>query len=691
MDGRLALIGAFTSGIHRLMAKTPKHETAKNGPASETPTPPAKKPAKGERHVVRFITYWAAVAGIWIIVGLAGIVAWYAYELPDMRGPGEGPAQTSANRGPEVSLTYADGSPLISVGGAWGEEVPYDTLPKSLIDAVVATEDRRFFNHVGLDILGLGRALFVNMTAGRVVQGGSTITQQLAKNVFLTPERSLRRKLLEAMMALWLEAKYSKEEILGLYLNRVYLGAGTYGVDAAARRYFGVPAAGLTLPQSAILAGLLKAPSRYAPSHNKKAAIKRTRIVLSNMVAADLLKPAAAEKARSQLARVVGRVKKSKARTRATSARYFSDWVFEQLADYVSQTGQQITVRTTLDRHLQAIAETTVRRGLDGEGKKRNADQAALVTMDAGGAVRALVGGKSYEQSQFNRAVQAQRHAGSTFKLFVYLAALEKGLSPETKLIDGPVTVENWSPRNFSDYKGNVTMGQGLAWSLNSIAVKISQRTGLKPVIDAARRLGLTGKMAPHPSLALGAAEVSPLEMTSAYAAVATGGIGVFPYAISEIKNDRGEVIYRRQGEGPGRVMSARHAAQLTTMLSTAVKTGTGRNARIKRPAAGKTGTSQNYRDAWFVGFTANYITGIWVGNDNGSPTKKITGGGLPARMWKTFMTAAHSKIATRPLKAARRKEPGGWFEKLVSGSGSGNNDNQPTTEDRIDSGELGR
>jgi penicillin-binding protein 1A len=674
------------------MAKSPKKDVAKNKPPTQSSSHSAKKPATGKRRVVRFITYWAAVAGIWIIVGLTGIVAWYAYELPDMRGPGEGPAGLSATRGPEVSLTYADGSPLITVGGAWGEEVPWDALPKSLIDAVVATEDRRFFSHVGLDVLGLARALFVNVTAGRVVQGGSTITQQLAKNVFLTPERSLRRKLLEAMMALWLEARYSKKEILGLYLNRVYLGAGAYGVDAAARRYFGVPAARLSLPQSAILAGLLKAPSRYAPSHNKQAAIRRTRIVLSNMVAAELLEPAAAEKARSQLSRIVGRVKKSTTRSRAASARYFSDWVFEQLADYVSQTGQQVTVRTTLDRHLQAVAETTLRRGLDGEGKKRNADQAALVTMDANGAVRALVGGKSYEQSQFNRAVQARRHAGSTFKLFVYLAALEKGLSPETKMIDGPVTVENWSPRNFSDYKGPVTIGQGLAWSLNSIAVKVSQRTGLKPVIDAARRLGLTGKMAPHPSLALGAAEVSPLEMTSAYAAVATGGIGVFPYAISEIKNARGDVIYRRQGEGPGRVMSAETAAQLTAMLTTAVKSGTGRNARLKRPAAGKTGTSQNYRDAWFVGFTANYITGIWVGNDNGSPTSKITGGGLPARMWQTFMRAAHSKIAARPLTAARRKEPGGWFEKLVSGSGGGaGSDSQPTMEDSIGRGEVGQ
>ena len=644
----------------------------------------AAEPPNRRGRLVRALSYWAAVAGIWLIVGLAGIVAWYAYELPDIQGPG----RAAPTRGPEVSLSYADGSPLTSVGGAWGVEVPYSDLPETLIDAVVATEDRRFFDHVGIDLWGLARAAFVNLTAGRVVQGGSTITQQLAKNVFLTPERSLRRKLLEAMMALWLEAKYSKQDILGLYLNRAYLGAGAYGVDAAARRYFDRPVDKLSLGQSAILAGLLKAPSRYAPSSNAQAAIARARVVLANMVAAGVLEAAAAERAKGRLPAVVAGVKKLKARTRAGGARYFTDWVYEQLADYVSQTGQRLSVRTTLDRRLQGLAEAAVKRGLAGEGVKGRADQAALVAMEPGGAVRALVGGKAYAASQFNRAVQAQRQAGSTFKLFVYLAALENGLTPETMLVDGPVTVDGWSPRNFSDYKGRVSMSEGLAGSLNSIAVKISQRVGLPAVIDAARRLGVAGRMQPHPSLALGAAEVSPLEMTTAYAAVASGGIGVWPYAIREIKNAAGAVLYRRQGEGPGRVMSAAVAADLSAMLSRAVTFGTGRNARLKRPAAGKTGTSQNFRDAWFIGFTADYIAGVWVGNDDGSPTEKVTGGGLPARIWKNFMAPAHAKKPARPLTAAHRREPAGWLGKLVSGSGG-----EPAAsvnEDRANSGELG-
>jgi len=639
--------------------------------------------ASPTRRLVRALSYWSAVAGIWTVVGLFGLVAWYAYELPDIQAPG----RSAPQRGPAVILTYADGSALSSLGGAWGAEVPFATLPKILINAVVATEDRRFFDHVGIDVWGLARAAFVNLTAGRVVQGGSTITQQLAKNVFLTPERSLRRKLLEAMMALWLEAKYSKAEILALYLNRVYLGAGAYGVDAAAQRYFGVTVDKLSLDQSAIIAGLLKAPSRYAPSHNPKAAIKRTRVVLANMVAAGVLRPAAAEAAKRRLTAVVARVRPARSRVRAGGARYFTDWVHEQLADYISQTGQRLSVRTTLDRRLQALAEAAVSTGLKGEGARRQADQAALVTLDANGAVRALVGGRSYANSQFNRAVQAQRQAGSTFKVFVYLAALEAGLTPNSQMIDGPVTVDGWSPRNFSKYKGRVSLSEGLAGSLNSIAVKVSQKVGLKHVVDAARRLGVAGPLKAHSSLALGAAEVSPLEMATAYAAVATGGIGVWPHAIIEIHNAAGEVLYQRQGAGPGRVMAAATAADLSAMLAQAVKTGTGRNARLKRPAAGKTGTSQNYRDAWFVGFTADYITAVWVGNDDGRPTKEVTGGGLPARMWKAFMAPAHADKPARPLTAARRAEPAGWLGKLVSGSGgSGATDN----EARTNSGELG-
>ncbi len=643
-------------------------------------TEPGKKSGRSGR-VLRFLAYWGAVAGIWLTVGLIGLVAWYAYELPSVDAPG----RALPTRGPTVKLLYADGRELTSVGGAWGEEVAFDGLPKSLVDAVVATEDRRFFDHVGMDVIGLVRAAVANLMAGRVVQGGSTITQQLAKNVFLTPERTLRRKLLEAMMAFWLEAKYSKPEIFALYINRVYLGSGAYGVDAAARRYFGVPVSQLSLTQSAILAGLLKAPSRYAPDRNARAAEKRTRVVIANMLAAGHLDAEGAAKAGRELNRTLSRVKAAKRRRSAGGARYFADWVHEQLADYVSQSGREVVVRTTLDSRLQQAAEAAVANGLDGEGKKRGAGQAALVAMTAGGAVKAMVGGRSYAGSQFNRAVAAQRQPGSTFKLFVYLAALENGYKPDSRVVDGPVTVEGWSPRNFADYRGKVSLTEALAYSLNSVPVKLSEKIGRNKVVEAARRLGLTGKLEPHPSLALGVAEVTPLEMTAAYAAVAGGGRGVWPYAITEISDSAGEVLYRRSGSGPGQVAEVAPVRALTGMLREAVSGGTGRAARLKRPAAGKTGTSQDHRDAWFVGFTADLVAGVWVGNDNAAPMKNVTGGGLPARIWASFMRDAHRGQPARPLTAGLvvKEEPRSWLEKIIGGGSSPESSSSTTRPDR--------
>ncbi len=637
---------------------------------------PGKKNGRSGR-VIRFLAYWGAVAGIWLTVGLIGLVAWYAYELPSVAAPG----RALPVRGPQVKLTYADGREVTTLGGAWGEEVAFASLPKSLVEAVVATEDRRFFDHVGMDVIGLARAAVANLMAGRVVQGGSTITQQLAKNVFLTPERTLRRKLLEAMMAFWLEAKFSKPEIFALYVNRVYLGSGAYGVDAAARRYFGVPVSRLSLTQSAILAGLLKAPSRYAPDRNAKAAEKRTRVVIANMLAAGYLDAAGAAKAGRELNGTLARIKISKRRRRAGGARYFADWVYEQLADYVSQSGREIVVRTTLDADLQRAAEAAVAKGLDGEGKKRGASQAALVAMTPGGAVKAMVGGRSYVQSQFNRAVLALRQPGSTFKLFVYLAALENGYKPDTRVLDGPVTVAGWSPRNFSDYRGQVSLNEAFAYSLNSVPVKITEKIGRDKVVEVARRLGLTGKLEPHPSMALGAAEVTPLELTAAYAVIAGGGSGVWPHAIVEISDTAGEILYRRSGSGPGRVAGGAPVQALTGMLQEAVNRGTGRAARLKRPAAGKTGTSQDYRDAWFMGFTSDLVTGVWVGNDNAAPMKKVTGGGLPARIWAAFMRDAHRGRKAMPLTAARSEpdESPSWLEKIFSGGDGSYSDQKPS------------
>jgi penicillin-binding protein 1A len=467
--------------------------------------------------------------------------------------------------------------------------------------------------------------------------------------------------LLEVMMAFWLEAKYEKPEILAMYLNRVYLGAGTYGADAAARRYFNKAATDLTLEQSAIIAGLLKAPTRYAPSHNPAAARKRATVVVDNMMAAGYIDSTRAASARARLAGVIARVPAAGTSAKGggpSGGRYFADWIHEQLADYVSQSGRSLVVRTSLDPKLQRLAERAVSKNLDGEGKKVKASQGALVALNRDGAVRAMVGGRSYGRSQFNRVTSAHRQAGSTFKLFVYLAGLEHGFQADTVFKDGPVTVGSWKPRNFSAYKGRVSMQDGLAKSLNSVAVQISEAAGRDKVIDAAERLGVSADMKPHPSIALGVASVTPLEITSAFAAVAAGGVGNWPWGILQVSDASGEVLYQRSGDGPGRVMSAEAASALNRMLAQTIVGGTGRAARIDRPAAGKTGTSQDHRDAWFVGYTSDLVAGVWVGNDNGTPMKKVTGGGLPARVWRQFMVTAHQGSPVRPIVLAPPPSP---------------------------------
>ncbi|MEE9316981.1 MAG: PBP1A family penicillin-binding protein [Rhodospirillales bacterium] len=585
---------------------------------------------------------WGTVAAVWGLIVLLGLAAWYGTDLPDVE------QAFDATRRPTVTLLAADGRTLATIGDVYGPPAGLDDLPKALTQAVLATEDRRFYDHFGLDIIGLGRAMAANIRAGRIVQGGSTITQQVAKNLFLTPERTLKRKIQELLLALWLEHRFSKDQILTIYLNRVYLGAGTYGVAAAAEKYFNRPASRLSTYQSAMLAGLLKAPSRYNPLAHPARARARTAQVLKNMVAAGVLAPQAAEKAKASRDRRV-RLGAFPGRTRA--GRHFADWVLEQVSAYVNPGDRDIVVRTTLDPDLQDLAETAVKRALDKQGAKAGVSEAALVAMGPTGAVRAMVGGRDHSKSQFNRATQAKRQPGSAFKPFVYLAGLEAGLRPGTLMVDGPVDIGGWRPRNFSKtHQGQVTLAQAMARSINTVAVKVSERAGRARVIDAARRLGLSGDFQPTPSLALGVSEVTLLELTQAYGPFANGGAGVWAYGIEEIKDRQGNVLYRRGGSGPGRVVSAGNVKAMNAMLSGVVSGGTGRAAQIGRPQAGKTGTSQNFRDAWFVGFTAHLLTGVWMGNDDGSRMKKVTGGGLPARVWRDFMAAAHTGTPPRPL-----------------------------------------
>lgn len=596
------------------------------------------------------VLYWGAVGGVWLGIALLALVAYYAYDLPDVE------TAIQATRKPVVRIFAADGSELARRGDRYGAPVHLRDLPPSLPQAVIATEDRRFYSHFGIDPIGLARAVVHDIMAGGIVQGGSTITQQAAKNLFLTHRRTLRRKVQELLLALWLEHKFTKDQILTIYLNRVYFGNGAYGVDAAARIYFGVSASDLGLYQSALIAGLLKAPSRYNPFNDPVLARKRTAQVLANMVAAGYLSRADARHAIDTAPRF--RTKPSKRRL----GRYFSDWVFSQVGAYVT-VDRDIDVLTTLDPKLQNLARRDVDKMFSARGAARRADasQAALVTLSPDGAVRAMIGGVDYTRSQFNRVTQAKRQPGSAFKVFVYLAALQEGLGPDTVMRDGPVTIDGWSPQNFGKtYRGDMTLRDALAESVNTIAVKLSEKIGRDKVRALARRLGVTSPLVATPALALGVSDMTVLELTAAYGALLNQGAGVWPFAISQIRDRDGRILYRRAGDGAGRVLDPRTVREMNAMLSRVIEGGTAKNAKIDRPAAGKTGTSQDYRDAWFIGYTADYVTGVWVGNDDGRAMKGVTGGGLPARLWHDVMLAGERGLPVRPLPApSDRPRPG--------------------------------
>jgi len=502
---------------------------------------------------------------------------------------------------------------------------------------VLATEDRDFFRHGGIDFSGIARAMLANMKAGHVVQGGSTITQQLAKNIFLTPERTWSRKLREMLLAFEIESTFTKEEILSIYLNRVYLGAGTYGVDAAAQRYFGKSAREIGLPESAILAGLLKAPSRFAPTSNPELAQKRGYQVLINMQDAGFIDKKTLERATGELLLTL-----EKRRKTANSVYYFTDWIVDQLPEFAGNVEEDIVVTTTLRPDWQRLAEQTLADVLEKQGAAMDVSQGALLSMAPDGAVRAMVGGGNYGTSQFNRVTQAKRQPGSSFKPFVYLAALEAGFTPDSTVEDRPITIGKWSPQNYTgDYKGTMAMREALAQSINSVAVQLAQQVGIDRVVQMARRLGITSDLPEVPSLALGSTDVTLLEMTQAYAHLAASGHLVYAYGITKIRTRAGIVLYQREAQGTGSVLRGSVTAEMNDMLGDVIAYGTGRGANIGRSAAGKTGTTSDYRDAWFIGFTPQLVTGVWVGNDDNAPMKKVTGGSLPASIWRGFMAAA--------------------------------------------------
>ncbi len=585
------------------------------------------------------VTYWSLVCGLWAGVGFGGLVLYYALTLPSTDNLWDIDAT------PGVRVVSADGTPVMVRGGRHNTAVDLSELPAYLGEAVMAIEDHRFYGHFGIDPIGLVRAAVANLRAGTIVQGGSTLTQQLAKNIFLTHERTFDRKLREALLALWLEAKFTKDEILTLYLNRVYLGGGAYGVEAASYRYFGKSARELTLPEAAMIAGLLKAPSRYAPTANLVRAQERAATVLAVMVRRGFLDYDEGQWAFNNPAVLAGAA-------RAPSSRYFADWVVDRLPGYAGRPNTSLTVHTTLNPDFQRVAEKIIEAALARNEQALGVTQAAMIVMTPDGAVRAMVGGRNYQQSQYNRAAYAMRQPGSAFKPVVYMAAMEGGLTPDTLRVDAPILVDGWAPGNYTDsFDGIMTLTDALAKSVNTIAVQVSEEVGRETVIRSARRLGFQGRMRPQASIALGTFEVTLLELTAAYAAFANGGASVIPHGISSVETPTGSLLYQRRGSGVGAIMSPRTLGMMNHMLSATIHSGTGRRAALPgRPSGGKTGTSQDFRDAWFVGYTADLVVGVWLGNDDGTPMKSVTGGGLPARIWHDFMVQTQAQVQVSAL-----------------------------------------
>jgi penicillin-binding protein 1A len=642
-----------------------------NRPRDNRPrqTPP---PRRNRGLVGRLLQFFVLIA-LWVGIIGAGALGYFALTLPDTG------QLTVAERRPSVTVVAADGSTIASMGDLFGEPLTLKEMAPDLPKAVIATEDRRFYSHFGIDPIGMLRAAVSDLHAGHIVQGGSTITQQLAKIAFLNPERSFTRKIRETLMALWLERHFTKNQILEIYLNRVYLGAGAYGVDAAAHRYFGKSARHLNLFECAVIAGLLKAPTRFSPAHDRDKAEARAAQVLDNMVEAGTITQAQAAAAEKQ-----GPADTARAAERPGS-HYFADWIADQVRDFAGTSDRDLVVTTTFDPRLQAAAEAAVDGTIARDGTKDAVSQGALVAMSPDGAVRAMVGGRNYGDSQFNRATQAERQPGSSFKPFVYLAGLEAGLRPDDHFVDQPIRIGNWQPHDYTGrYQGDMTMAEALAQSINTVAVQVAQRAGIPNVIAVANRLGITSRLTPDASIALGTDDVNLLELVSAYAPFANGGTGIMPYGITQIRDTSGRILYQRSGGGPGQVISPENVALMNEMLEGVVNHGTGRAARLPRPVAGKTGTTQDYRDAWFIGYAANLVAGVWFGNDDNTPMRRVTGGTLPASAWHNFMLAATSKLPVAPLPSAPAESPSP-LDTLLSGLGlASGTPVPPPTPDRL-------
>ena len=540
------------------------------------------------------------------------------------------------NLGQMIRVRAADGSTLVSLGPSFGRWLSSDQIPDIMKKAMVAVEDRRFRYHPGVDPVGILRGIQVSFQRDDKVRGVSTISQQLARNIFLTSDRSYGRKVREGILALALERRFSKDQILELYLNRVYFGGGAYGIDAASRRFFGHSADTLTLSEAAIIAGLVKAPSNYSPTADAEAARSRAEVVIELMRKNGDISGAEAFAAEPADVRIVPTPKQN-------SVRYFTDWVLPQLDTLIEESVEPIEVWTTLDPNMQRLADQVINANTPAGA------QGALVALDRDGSVRAMVGGRDYVRSIYNRATQATRQPGSSFKLFVYLSAIEFGYAPDSAVEDKPITIGGWSPRNNNrTFAGAVTLRQAFAQSINTVSVRLGQEVGFRTVADMAQRLGITTKIGSHPSITLGSAEVRLIDMTRAYASIASRGTAVVPYGIRRVTTAEGELLYQHESD-ESRVLVAPHvAAQMTDLLQAAVMTGTGRAAQIGRPVAGKTGTTSSNKDGWFLGFSSGLTTGIWMGRDDNKTIPGLQGGRAPAQAFHDFMVRA---VASRPVE----------------------------------------
>jgi penicillin-binding protein 1A len=579
--------------------------------------------------IARVFRWGLVVFGLMLIATLVAVAVAYS-SLPSLN------ELKSSPNGQMIRVHAADGSVIVSLGPSYGQWLPYGKIPETMKETMVSVEDKRFRYHPGVDPIGIARSFYVRFTSGHFKQGGSTITQQLARNVFLTNNKSWTRKIREQILALAIERKFTKDAILELYLNKVYFGGGAYGIDAASRKFFGHSATTLSQGEAAVIAGLVKAPSNYSPSADRAAAVARAKVVLGVMREQGKLSSADLEAANPDAIQFAAEPKQN-------SVRYFTDWALPQLDTLIDETTQPIDVWTTLDIGMQGAATQSIAQNTPA------GTQGALVSLDRDGAVRAMVGGRDYVSSIYNRSTQAVRQPGSAFKLFVYLAGIESGLTPESQVEDSPVTIDGWTPRNNSRrYSGTITLRTAFAYSINTIAAKIGQQVGTTTIADMARRFGITTPVNTHPSMVLGTSDVRLIDMTRAFASVGANGIAVAPYGITKVTSADGEVLYQHQADASHVLVAPQVAAQMIDLLQTAVSTGTARAAQIGRPVAGKTGTTSSNKDGWFLGFSSGITTGVWMGRDDSRTVPGLQGGTAPARAFAQYMKVA---VAKRPVE----------------------------------------